>query len=157
MPNIVNIPRCFIDKHEQWHESQGPHGHGNQQFLDWHVGFIKEFRAWADTLLDDDRDALTAATAPWTKVPSEVRAAGAWTDRADADLSSIDEKITTSATLDDLAIFITGDIHGALHGAAAEAYDEPLLASYKSPRSTYFWCLHGLIDSWRAQWVDMHL
>ena len=154
MPNIVNISRKFVDDHRAWHDSRGRHGHQDQEFLDWHVRFIEEFREWSITFSSDDREALTEATAPWTEVPAEVRAAGAWTADADADLAGIGEAIENSTTLDALAGFITRNIHGELHQAAAEAYREPLLDSYESPRSTYFWCLHGLIDSWRAQWAS---
>jgi hypothetical protein len=33
-------------------------------------------------------------------------------------------------------------------------FQEPILMSLESPRSTYFWQLHGLIDHWRAQFED---
>ena len=156
MPNIINIPRRFIDEHIAYHDSHGRHGGGGANFLNWHYEFIARFRAWTCKLLGEDHDKLKKATEPWTAVPCEVRKACKWSQKAEADLANIDERIANSATLDDLASFITKHIHDGLHSAAAEAYGEPLLGGYKSPRSTYFWRLHGLIDSWRAQWVKLH-
>lgn len=47
------------------------------------------------------------------------------------------------------------DMASKLRGSAAEAlWSEPVLLTFESPRSTYFWQLHGLIDHWRQQWVD---
>lgn len=32
-------------------------------------------------------------------------------------------------------------------------HNEPVLLSFSSPRSTYFWQLHGLVDKWRSDWI----
>jgi hypothetical protein len=33
-------------------------------------------------------------------------------------------------------------------------FGESVLLTFASPRSTYFWRLHGFIDHWRQQWLD---
>ena len=58
------------------------------------------------------------------------------------------------STLDELGRFLEWGLHGWLHIATARMWNERVLETYESPRSTYFWQLHGLIDQWRQQWVD---
>ncbi|TDJ00723.1 MAG: hypothetical protein E2O76_04565 [Caldithrix sp.] len=49
-------------------------------------------------------------------------------------------------SLDELGRFLEWSLHGFLHNAAAGMWNEQILLSFQSPRSTYFWQLHGLID-----------
>ena len=56
-------------------------------------------------------------------------------------------------SLDELGRFLEWSLHGFLHNAASRMWNEQILLSFQSPRSTYFWQLHGLIDHWRQQWV----
>ena len=63
MPNIVNIPRKFIDDHIEEHNKHGGHlsgghDHGAEYFLKWHHDYIQEFRKWIDTLLPADNEML---------------------------------------------------------------------------------------------------
>ena len=61
--------------------------------------------------------------------------------------------MSSFGTLDELGRFLEWGMHGYLHHAAAIMFNEPVLMRYESPRSTYFWQLHGLIENWRLRWV----
>ena len=60
------------------------------------------------------------------------------------------------ATLDELGVFIEWGIHPFFHHAAALRWNEPVLETMESLRSTYFYQIHGLVDLWRAKWVKAH-
>ena len=62
--------------------------------------------------------------------------------------------ISNFPTLDSLGRFLEWGLHGWLHQASAQMWNEPVLLTFESPRSTYFWQLHGLIDHWRQSWIN---
>lgn len=51
--------------------------------------------------------------------------------------------------LDELGIFLEWGLHGWFHRVPTMMSNEQVLILYESPKSTYFWQLHGLIDNWR--------
>ena len=55
---------------------------------------------------------------------------------------------------DELGRFLEWGLHGYLHFAAANMFNEPIIMGWKSPRSTYFWQLHGLIEHWSQAWTN---
>jgi hypothetical protein len=60
------------------------------------------------------------------------------------------------ASLDHLGRFIEWGIHPWLHNAAAQRYNEPVLATMESPRSTHFHQIHGLVEHWKKHWESKH-
>ena len=171
MSIIQNISQALIDEHIPWHALPGnpvaggrainpwpPTGGGpaagsGEEFLVFHQGFVQRFRDWVETLPANDRPAQ-ASIESWKVIPPMLRmgmlgwnAALAQDELRLADMSNF-------STLDELGRFLEWDIHGFLHNSAAGMWNEPVLLSYESPRSTYFWQLHGLIEMWREQWVE---
>lgn len=57
-------------------------------------------------------------------------------------------------TLDELGRLLEWSLHGHLHSAASQVWGDTILMSFRSPKSTFFWQLHGLIDHWRKSFVD---
>lgn len=147
----VNIPQSMITEHVSWHTKPGKPNQGGraipvgqpgsgEEFLNWHKGFISRYKKWRK---QNGEPAIKA----WSKIPSEL-------NPIPPNLSTID--VTTFNTLDSFGMFLEGGVHAVLHNRAASVYHEPVLASYESPRSSYFWKLHGLIDKWRKDWVKAH-
>ncbi len=170
MPEIKNIPNKMIDEHENWHTQPGnpslggrtinpwpapgtgPLSGSGAEFLNWHHGYIDRFNQWVASLPQEQRPAQ-ADIQPWTEIPMGFKMGMlGWNQ----ELSNQEQRIqdmTNFATLDDLGIFLEWGLHGFLHNAAARMFNEPVILSFASPRSTYFWQLHGLIENWRQRWI----
>lgn len=171
MPNIPAIPDTMIAEHIAWHNRPGNPSNGGraidpfppvgrrpalgsgEEFLVWHEGFVARFRDWVA--------AEPAGTAPapdtirpWTAVPQMLKMSMSGWNADFADQEQLLGDMSNFASLDELGRSLEWSIHGFLHGAASSMWQEPVLLGFESPRSTYFWQLHGLIDHWRQAWVD---
>ncbi len=114
-------------------------------------GYVAKFHRWHDV----HPDAGPAAVAPWTAVPAELRTPGArWNHTVAAEERRIVTNAPPFASEDSLGIYIETTIHNPfLHSAAAITCDEPALADpMRSPVSTYFYKIHGLIGRWGQNW-----
>lgn len=148
MPTVA-VSQKLIDDHVNWHTKkheqggrkipQGQIGSG-EEFLNWHKGFISRYRRWC-------KQNSKPVIEPWSKIPSELKPVPSNINRLN--LQAFD-------TLDDFGIFLESGVHILLHDRAAGVYNEPILRSFESPRSSYFWKLHGLIDQWRKNWINTH-
>ena len=125
------------------------------EFLQFHRDFVAAFHSWYDTQPFADQ----AAVAPWHAVPAELKVSAAgWTQGwANAEI-----RLQTNNPLfnnaDEVGTFIELGIHNQfLHGAAAIVYNEPVVGTFHSPLSTYFYQVHGLVDWWRQHWEAHHL
>lgn len=163
MSLIANIPQDFLDRHHAWHSSASHPGFPTRmipmgdpgsglEFLTFHRNFINDVRAWYSTQPGSD----PSLVAPWTSVPGDLKQSMlGW----DASRAAVEDRLTNDlgsfASADDLGIYIEwhSGIHGWLHNAAASWYMEPILASFHSPQSTYFYQLHGLVDHWWTRWT----
>lgn len=171
MPNINNIPQPMIDEHVAWHSRPGnssvggrrinpfpPFGRrpalgSGEEFLVWHSGYIDRFRQWVDGLPANLRPSVNAIS-PWLAIPQMLKMSMlGWNVRL-ADEEQLLSDMSNFVSLDELGRFLEWSLHGFLHNAASGMWNESTLLSFESPRSTYFWQLHGLIDHWRQQWVD---
>lgn len=171
MPLITNIPDAMITEHVNWHTRPGspalggraidpwpPTGGGpaqgsGEEFLVWHQGYVQRFYDWLNGLPANQRpDASTIQ--PWTTIPVGLKMGMVrWNaTRAQQELQLSD--MSNFPTLDALGRFLEWGLHGWLHQASSQMWSEPVLLSFESPRITYFWQLHGLIDHWRQTWVD---
>lgn len=56
--------------------------------------------------------------------------------------------------VDDRVDELLAEVAGVLDevGATASAFNEPSVADFHSPKSTYFYKIHGLVDYWWQQW-----
>ena len=115
---------------------------------DWHGGYIERFNKWV-TSLPANEQPDQASIQPWTTIPMGFQMGMlGWNQ----ELSNQEQRLrdmSNFATLDDLGIFL----EWGLHGAAARMFDESVIMTLASPRSTYFWQLHGLIENWRQRWI----
>lgn len=162
MPTINNFPEDVITEHVNWHTAAPGNGGriistlspgSGEEFLVWHKGFIERFRVWVDSLATN-RKPDAAAIAPWTEIPATLKMSMFFWNTARAAQEQQLQDMDNFSSLDDLGKFLEDGLHGWLHFAAANHFSEPTLMQFESPRSTYFWQLHGLIDHWRAQFVE---
>ncbi len=124
-----------------------------EEFLVWHLGFVARFRAWVDNLPANQRPPANAI-APWQAIPQMLKMSMlGWNSSYAAEEQQL-SNMSNFASLDELGRFLEWSLHGFLHNAASDMWNEPILLSFDSPKSTYFWQLHGLIDHWRQQWLD---
>ena len=155
MSIIRNFPKALADEHSTWHMNRpipaGEHGSGFG-FLTFHHQYLEHFDKW----YDKQPSANQAAVAPWIEIPSalKVQAAG-W----NADLAASEDRIVhhpeTFANVDQLGIVIETVIHNWLHPSSADLYKEPVLAEvHNANLSTYFYQIHGLVDSWFTSWLQ---
>lgn len=171
MATINNIPTAILDEHVAWHSRPGnPDAGGRrinpfpligrrpalgsgEEFLVWHKGFVQRFHQWVNSLPTNQQPSANDI-APWHAIPQMLKMSmlGWNVDLADEEQTLND--MSNFDSLDDLGIFLEWSLHGFLHNAASNMWDEPILLTYESPRSTYFWQLHGLIDYWRQQLID---
>jgi len=147
----------MVQEHLHWHH----HVHHTEDkpseaFLVLHQGFIARFHTWVGTLAESERPDADSISA-WHAVPEVLKeTALGWSKRrADAE-HRLSVDIGSFDSLEELGEFIESSLHGWLHGASAEYWNEPVMATFQSPRSTFFWQLHGLIDHWRQRWVDQN-
>jgi len=160
MSVIPNFPQNLMDMHHAWHSSSahppfpgrsiapGQPGSG-LEFFQFHRDFVVQFHAWYDGQPGADQNAV----APWTAIPAQLKvSAVGW----NPNLATQEQRITTNsppfATADLLGQYVEDGIHNWIHGATASAFNEPSVADFHSPRSTYFFQIHGLVDYWWQQW-----
>jgi len=161
MSLIPNFPQNLLDLHHNWHmpgshpglptrvNPPGSPGSG-LEFLTFHRNFVAQFHAWYDTQPFADQ----AAVAAWSFMPIQLKdpATTFWNSNLASQETRITTNTPTSATADELGIFIENGIHNWIHGATAIAFNEPIVGTFHSPESTYFYQIHGLVDYWWQQW-----
>ena len=162
MATIQNFPAALLNEHHHWHEplTHGGAGGGRQipfgspggglEFLQFHRDFVARFRAWYATQPAADLVAIT----PWTAIPGPLKnpAVTNW----NSSLAAQEQRLTTNVppfpSADALGQYIEGGIHNWIHGATANAFNEPIVAGFHSPQSTFFYQIHGLVDRWWRAW-----
>jgi len=155
MPLIQNYPSDLSEEHMDWHMGRsipmGEPGSG-VDFLQFHYDFMESFHQW----YDDQPFANQRAVAPWTEIPSEFKMPElGWNASWAAAEDRIVNHPESFANADQLGIFIETGLHGWLHRAAAEFYDEPILSTIEtSNQDTHFYQIHGLVDSWGDIWLS---
>jgi hypothetical protein len=167
MPSISNFPPSLSDEHHAWHVPgshpqyptrrvpQGRPGSGDE-FLSFHRYFDGKFQLWYDLPPSGWRPgAELDAVHPWDGVPGHLKSPQLGWSRTLADAENrIVNRRASFRSADELGIFIEGGIHGWLHSASSQYYNEPILATFHSVQSTYFYKLHGLIDKWWFWWEN---
>lgn len=175
MAIIPQFPQSLLDVHHQWHSpADHPGGLGRQhpfgttgaglEFLQFHRDFLVQFHAWYDALpfgtapynaapFQNGVNAQ-AAVAGWTSLPAQVKnpAVTGWNSVQSAQEARLTTLTPPFASADDLGAYIEGGIHGWIHGATATAFGEPMVGTFHSPLSTYFYGIHGLVDLWWSNW-----
>ena len=175
MALIPNFPQNVLDMHHHWHDASQHPGPGGRvhpfgttgaglEFLQFHRDFVAQFHTWFDTQpfgtgAFNTAPFLTAASAsaavaPWSSVPAALQdpMVTGWGSVQIAQSGRLATLTPPFATADELGTYIEGGIHGWIHGAAAAAYSEPIVGTLHSPKSTYFYGIHGLVDYWWRQW-----
>lgn len=135
---------------------------GGLQFLIFHRNLIEKVHQWYATQPGYDPIDLAPS---WTTIPPEMK----WTvpkytwegeevlftDELKAQEKRLitrtyyDPELSTSGKL---GRFIEGNLHRYLHNAASIAYGEPILTTFHSQRSTWFYKIHGLVQFWWDFW-----
>jgi hypothetical protein len=141
---IVDIPKNMINSYIAWHSKRPeeggriiPQGHSGsgEEFLNWNRQFIARYKRWCKQY---DKPFVL----PWYEIPS----------RLIQPIDIIPPKPKSFKTVDDLGIFLERWAR-LLHDRAAKIYNEPVLRTLESPRSSYFWQICGLINNWRKSWL----
>lgn len=171
MPNIANIPDEMIEEHVRWHTREGNPADGGrsivpwlpgrveptpgsgEEFLVWHGGYISRFMGWVDSLPEAERPDRTTI-APWTSIPAGFKMGMLGWNQSRAREELLLQDMANFGTHDELGRFLEWGLHGFLHSAAAGMFNESIIMSWESPRSTYFWQLHGLIEYWSQTWKN---
>ncbi|MGJ0505903.1 MAG: hypothetical protein ACR652_01965 [Methylocystis sp.] len=165
MPLIQNYPDALLQRHSDWHMNAGDPAAGGRrapagypgsgvEFLEFHRQYVEDFRKWYDAQPGADPQAL----APWSAIPAELKTPTArWSATVAANERHVVTNTPPFASEDELGMFIEDRLHDRfLHGAAALVYKEPDLNDpMRSPLSTYFYRLHGLIENWRKNWKQL--
>jgi hypothetical protein len=169
MSIITNIPEAMLTEHVNWHTRPGnpagggrqinpwppvgggPAGGSGEEFLVWHRGYLARFHQWVQSLPQTDRPD-PASIAPWQAIPQGLKMGMVgWTAARAQDEQRL-ANMSNFSSLDEVGRFIEWGLHGFLHSGSSAMWNEPVLLSFRSPRSTFFWQLHGLVDHWREQW-----
>lgn len=161
MSVIPNYPPRLLDEHHKWHNPAahpgipggrpfpaGTRGAG-RNFLQFHRDYVRRFHEWYDNQSFADQTAVE----PWAAIPAALKTPAVFWN---SDLAAQEQRITNDPrsfdTDDQLGSFIERGIHNWIHGATADAYNEPSVRDLHSPQSTYFYKIHGLVDNWWRQW-----
>jgi hypothetical protein len=176
MTVIPNYPQNLLDEHHHWHSPSDHPGSGagrqhpfgtagaGVEFLQFHRTFMQNFRTWYNALpfgsapynIAPFQNATSAqqAVAGWTTIPPEVKngAVTGWGSVQIAQEARLSTLTPAFSSADELGNYIEGGIHGWIHGATAAAYNEPVVGTFHSPLSTYFYGIHGLVDLWWTRW-----
>lgn len=173
MPTIPNFPQDLLDQHHHWHNPSAHPGAGpgrtnaagttggGLEFLTFHRNYVAQVMSWYNSTTFtqppfDDPPTKASLVAPWTSVPAQLQALAEWASWS-GDANRLDTLSPDFATADELGTFIELGIHNNfLHGAAAQVYAEPAVATLHSPQSSYFYKIHGLVDYWWSQWQRRH-
>ena len=155
---LWNPSAALINEHTNWHSScGGANSPPCRNQAGRGTAFLKFHRDFLDRLRDDFQSKnLSADIAPWYRVPSEITGSGRWTsaDRAaeQAVLTMIDPVTGQRfASLDRFGAYIEAEYLDRIHGYASVVYGESILNNAgMSPRSSYFFKIHGLIE-WHLQ------
>ncbi len=148
MPTIPNFPDALTDKHHAWHNPTAhpglptrvhllPSPGSGLEFFTFHRDFMAEFHSW----YDGQPFADPPAVAPWTAIPPELKNPSVgWNSQWADDENRIINNPSSFASADELGIFIEQGIHNQfLHGAAAQVYNEPVLATFGTLSSSCHW------------------
>jgi hypothetical protein len=92
------------------------------------------------------------AVAPWTAIPNVLKQTSFWNAQEAADEQHIITLNPSFPSHDAFGIFVETGIHDRfLHSATAAAFNEPIIGTFHSPQSTFFYQIHGLVDHWWRQ------
>jgi hypothetical protein len=160
---IPNFPASLLHEHHAWHTGgRNPaalNPGAGDDFLTFHHNFVAKALAWYKTQPGFSPLQVT----PWTAVPPQLKLSVlGWSPGLQNDETRLSSNPLSFPSSDELGRFIEfgefggNNIHGWLHNAAANHFSEPLLATFDSPQSTYFYQLHGLVDHWWQSWTAAH-
>ena len=160
---IPNFPEYLSNLHHHWHV---PEEHANEglpgrihpagtpgaglEFLTFHRSFMVQAFAWFAT----QTFSRPLDVSPWTAIPNELKIPElGWTAFHQAEEARILGKDPQFASADQLGTFIELGIHNNwIHGATATFFSEPVVSTFHSPQSTFFYKIHGLVDYWWSHW-----
>jgi hypothetical protein len=139
---------------------------GGAEFLTFHRDFMVLAFDWyhhhvfsEDPFNDPARKA--SLVAPWSVVPAEMKNQdlAEWA-HWEGDVARLDPNPKNPPGApdfidnDDIGFFIESGIHNNfLHGTAAIVYNEPVVGTFHSVESTYFYKIHGLVQHWWSLWA----
>lgn len=156
LEEIPNFPQAFMDRHMNWHTMTPPDGRtifqglpgSGAEFLDFHHQFILDVKTWYATQPGADPSKLAA----WAHFPPDL--AAAYSPEL-ANFQAYASNAANFTTEDALGIYVEAE-HNTVHNFIASLYSTPAFAAYDSCMFFVFYQWHGLIDSWRGNWLVHH-
>lgn len=151
MATISNFPESLLTEHEDWHMNmmgmRMRPGDG-LDFLQFHRDFMQRALRWYRNQGLNRRQVQ-----PWSSIPQEIKNHPRWNQRLQAAEDRITRDIQSFRSADELGWFLLeSNLHDAVHVIGADVYDDDDFGQIAlSPRSTYFYNWHGLIDNWWRQ------
>jgi hypothetical protein len=152
---IAGFPQDLLNEHHAWHHggrrpADGQPGSG-LDFLTFHWHYMERARQWYL-----DHGGQWQDVAPWAAIPEELKRTSLWSSQWSADERRFNTNNPRFHSADELGQYIEHGIHNNfLHNAAAEAYGEPVLATFDSPTSSHFYQIHGLVHHWWVVWTEL--
>ncbi|PGY06412.1 hypothetical protein [Bacillus sp. AFS031507] len=146
---------------------------GGLEFLVFHRNFTALVHQWYDKQPNADPNLLAPS---WTAIPTELKVQGlfmrddkgnlvdvSWNDQHASDAERLihgkpdmvlgkGDLRTSLVNAGRLGTFIELGLHPFLHNASSVVYNEPIIASFHSPQSTWFYKIHGLVQFWWDLW-----
>jgi hypothetical protein len=152
---------ALVTEHVNWHQPCGTIAGSRscsnmgQQFLVFHHEYVQRLR---DNYLSQGLAA--SSIEPWYSLPPEMKnTANGWTTALQTAENNILALRNAAgqpfASLNEFGLYVENSYHNALHGIAATAYGgasctatntDCIVKTLMSPKSTYFFKIHGLID-----------
>ncbi|MFE8700008.1 hypothetical protein ACFYKX_05145 [Cytobacillus sp. FJAT-54145] len=147
MAIIENFPEDLLAEHERWHMSMSMRARAGDglDFLAFHRDFLSRAMDWYRSERLDPQ-----MLRPWSSIPVEIKNHPRWDQRLQEAENRVNRNLDSFRSADELGRFLLAtNLHGAVHVLGAEVYNEPDFALIaRSPRSTYFYKWHRLIDNW---------
>jgi hypothetical protein len=150
MARIQSFPQNLLVEHARWHLNMrmGVRSAGGEEFLTFHRDFMKKALDWYRA-----QDLEPKAVKPWTSIPSEIKDHPRWNTRLQNAEDRVMNDISSFDSPEELGNFLlNSSLHSAVHVLGSQVFREPDFGQINlSPRSTYFYNWHGLIDKWWKQ------
>lgn len=147
MARIPNFPKSLLVEHASWHRnmSMDMRDGDGLEFLGFHRYFLTKALNWYKM-----QGLKSQMVRPWSSIPVEIKRHPRWNRRLQNAENRIINNLGSFRSSDGFGLFLqTSSLHNTVHEIGSIVFNEPDFDEILlSPRSTYFYNWHGLIDNW---------
>jgi hypothetical protein len=141
------LPSNFVQEHHAWHANNDGTGF---EFLRFHRAYITRNLQWAF-----GQGMNLSGMYEWEELPLEYKQASTWNTtlaNAETRLRNLSPVFNSE---NELGAFINSSgLHGFMHNTGSVIFNEPVLSSFDSPVSSYFYQIHGLVERYHQHWLN---